>query len=265
MIMERQLEILITNDDSFSAKGFHVLVELCSSLGNVTAIAPKTPQSGMSAALSMGKPLFLDKEEERTASSGNKIVIYSFSGTPADCVKMAMNSVFDRHHRPDLMFSGINHGSNASTAAVYSGTLGAAAEATIYDIPAIALSVDSHDPDADFSAVEAWFHKIVSNYLENPPSNGIYLNINFPNLPSEKIKGIRFAHQGEGMWIDEFEKYTTPRGEPFYWICGSFLDKARDDSGDHTLIKNGYITIVPHLIDSTSYEEIYRLSSKWNF
>ena len=263
--MNEHLEILITNDDSYTSKGFQTLVSLCATIGNVTGLAPKTAQSGMSAALSMGKPLFLNKEEERLAPNGNKIAIYSFTGTPADCVKMAMNSVFNRHHRPDLMFSGINHGSNASTAAVYSGTLGATAEATIYDIPAIALSVDSHDPDADFSAVESWFPKIVQNYLKNPPLKGIYLNINFPNLPLDKIKGIRFAHQGEGMWVDEFEMYRTPRGEPFYWICGKFQDKAHDDAGDHTLMENGYITIVPHLVDSTSYDEIYRLSGSWKF
>ena len=161
------------------------------------------------------------------------------------------------------MFSGINHGSNASSAAVYSGTLGAASEAAIYEVPAIALSIDTHDPDADFSAVEVWFRKLVDNYLKFPPGKGVFLNINFPNLPPDKIRGAKFAHQGEGMWINEFESYTTPHGEPFYWICGTFLDKAADAEGDHTLIEKGYITIVPHRIDSTSYEEKDRLSKKW--
>ena len=263
--MERQLEILITNDDSYISKGFNTLIALCATLGNVTAVAPKYAQSGMSAALSMGKPLFLNKEDERTTASGNTIKIYSFTGTPADCVKIAMNKFFSREHKPDLMFSGINHGSNASTAAVYSGTLGATAEASIYEVPAIALSVNTHDPDADFSAVKKWFHRIVDNYLENPPQKGVYLNINFPDIPVQQIQGIRFAHQGDGMWIDEFEDYKTPHGEPFYWICGKFLDKAKDKEGDHTLIDEGYITIVPHLVDSTSYKEMYRLKNLWKF
>ncbi len=263
--MERQLEILITNDDSYISKGFNTLIALCATLGNVTAVAPKYAQSGMSAALSMGKPLFLNKEDERTTASGNTIKIYSFTGTPADCVKIAMNKFFSREHKPDLMFSGINHGSNASTAAVYSGTLGATAEASIYEVPAIALSVNTHDPDADFSAVKKWFHRIVDNYLENPPQKGVYLNINFPDIPVQQIQGIRFAHQGDGMWIDEFEDYKTPHGEPFYWICGKFLDKAKDKEGDHTLIDEGYITIVPHLVDSTSYKEMYRLNNLWKF
>jgi len=261
--MEKKLEILITNDDSYSAKGFHTLARLCSRLGNVTGVAPKTPQSGMSAALSMGKALFLKKEEEITADSGNKITIYSFTGTPADCVKIAMNTVFSRQRKPDLMFSGINHGSNASTAAVYSGTLGAAEEATIYDIPTIALSIDTHNPDADFTAIENWFPRIVKNYMDYPPKKGVYLNINFPNLRHDKIRGVKFAHQGEGMWVDEFESYLTPHGEPFYWICGKFLDQASDSNGDHTLINEGYITIVPHLVDSTSYEEMERLNDLW--
>ncbi|MBO7562561.1 MAG: 5'/3'-nucleotidase SurE [Bacteroidales bacterium] len=263
--MDRQLEILITNDDSYISKGFNTLVALCSAIGNVTAVAPKTAQSGMSAALSMGKPLFLNKEDERTTASGNKIKIYSFTGTPADCVKIAMNKFFSRENKPDLMFSGINHGSNASTAAVYSGTLGATAEAAIYEVPAIALSVNTHDPDADFSAVKKWFRPIVENYLANPPQKGVYLNINFPDIPLEQIQGIKFAHQGDGMWIEEFEDYKTPHGEPFYWICGKFLDKAVDHEGDHTLIDDGYITIVPHLVDSTSYKEMYRLQKLWKF
>ena len=263
--MDKKMEILITNDDSYTSKGLWTLISLCVTIGNVTVVAPKTAQSGMSAALSMGKPLFLNKEEERLTPEGNKIDVYSFTGTPADCVKIAMNKVFSRDHKPDLMFSGINHGSNASTAAVYSGTLGATAEAAIYEIPAIALSVDSHDPDADFSAVKKWFRPIVDNFLANPPVKGIFLNINFPNLPPEEIRGISFAHQGDGMWIDEFENYTTPRGEPFYWICGRFLDKAKDYEGDHTLMNNGYITIVPHMVDSTSYAEKTRLQELWKF
>jgi 5'-nucleotidase len=148
---------------------------------------------------------------------------------------------------------------------VYSGTLGATAEAAIYEVPAIALSVNTHDPDADFTAVKEWFHKIVENFLANPPHRGVYLNINFPDIPLEKIKGIKFAHQGDGMWINEFESYTTPHGEPFYWICGEFLDKAEDLEGDHTLIDKGYITIVPHLVDSTSYAEKNRLQKLWKF
>ena len=263
--MEKKLEILITNDDSYTSKGLKTLVNLCSQIGNVTAVAPKTPQSGMSAALSMGKPLFFNKEEERLTASGNKITIYSFTGTPADCVKMAMNKVFSRERKPDLMFSGINHGSNASTASVYSGTLGATAEATIYEVPAIALSIDTHDPDADFSAIEKWFFKIVGNYMEYPPQKGIYLNINFPNIQPQYIKGLMFAHQGDGMWINEFEEYATPHGEPFYWISGEFLDKATDVEGDHTLMEEGYITVVPHLVDSTSYREKSRLENLWKF
>ena len=263
--MEKKMEILITNDDSYISQGFNTLVSLCATIGNVTAVAPKAAQSGMSAALSMGKPLFLNKEDERTTASGNRISIYSFTGTPADCVKMAMNKFFSRENKPDLMFSGINHGSNASTAAVYSGTLGATAEAAIYEVPAIALSVNTHDPDADFSAVKAWFHRIVENFVANPPHKGIYLNINFPDIPLEQIKGLKFAHQGDGMWINEFESYKTPHGEPFYWICGEFLDKAEDQEGDHTLMDKGYITIVPHLVDSTSYTEMSRLQNLWKF
>lgn len=261
--MKKKLEILLTNDDSFTAKGFRTLITLCSAVGNVTCFAPRTPQSGKSAALSMETPLYLKEEETKTAANGNKIVIYSFTGTPADCVKMAMNTVFSRNCKPDILISGINHGSNASTASVYSGTLGATAEGTIYGITSVALSLDTHNPEADFTAVEKYFPSIIENVLKNPPKEGIYLNINFPNIPLKDIKGVKFARQGKGMWVDEFERYTSPKGTPYYWISGRFLDQDSKKEGDHTLLKEGYITIVPHRLDTTDNEEIKRLSGTW--
>lgn len=253
------MEFLVTNDDSYLSKGIKTISEVLSKYGNVTVVAPKEVQSGMSAALTLTKPLRLKEEHQAITSNGTYIKVYSFTGTPADCVKIAMNEFF-LERKPDMLVSGINHGSNASVASVYSGTLGATAEGTIYGVPSIGLSIDTHDPDADFSQVTKYLPQILENTLANPPAPGVYLNINFP---SGSIKGIRFAKQGSGMWIKEFDKRVDPHGIPYYWMTGHFLDTEENPSGDHKLMADGYITIVPHNVDTTNYGEMERLGHAW--
>ena len=259
---QKQLQILVTNDDSYLSKGIQTVSDILSQYGNVTVVAPKEVQSGMSAALTLTRPLRLAKEWEKETSNGNYIRVYSFTGTPADCVKIAMNEFF-LEKKPDLLISGINHGSNASVASVYSGTLGATAEGTIYGVPSIGLSIDTHNPDADFSGVEKYLPQILENFLANPPQKGVYLNINFPKGGVESIKGIRFAKQGDGMWIKEFDKRTDPHGREYYWMTGHFLDTETDPAGDHRVVGDGYISIVPHNIDTTNYQEMERLKECW--
>ncbi len=260
--MHRQLQILVTNDDSYLSKGIQTVSEILSVYGDVTVVAPKEVQSGMSAALTLTRPLRLAKESEQICSNGNSIKVFSFTGTPADCVKIAMNEFFF-HRKPDILVSGINHGSNASVASVYSGTLGATAEGTIYGVPSMGISIDTHDPDADFAGVKKYLPKIIENFLSNPPQKGVYLNINFPDAGVEAIKGMRFAKQGDGMWIKEFDKRTDPHGREYYWMTGHFLDTETDLSGDHKVVADGYISIVPHNIDTTNYREIERLGTCW--
>lgn len=257
------LEILLTNDDGYLSKGFEEAIGLCAAFGNVTAIGPKFPQSGKSASLTMGEALTMKFIGERRHANGNTIRIFSFTGSPADCVKIAMNTEFSLRHRPDIMVSGINHGSNASSSAIYSGTLGAAKEAAVYGIPAIALSLDSHDENADFTALQRYAAPIMEKFISDPPKKGIYLNVNFPCLPENGIKGIKFAEQGKGMWIKEFKKYKTPRGGEFFMMFGKFMDLDRARTGDHTALAEGYISIVPHKIDTTDYAEKERLAKLW--
>ncbi|MGM9774258.1 MAG: 5'/3'-nucleotidase SurE [Candidatus Egerieousia sp.] len=260
---KQKLEILLTNDDGYLSKGFKEAVEICAGFGNVTAIGPKFPQSGKSASLTMGEALWMDKIEERAHSNGNAIRIFYFSGSPADCVKIAMNTEFSLKRKPDILVSGINHGSNASAAAIYSGTLGAAKEAAIYGIPALALSLDCHDENADFAVVRKFAPKIIENFLSAPPKNGIYINVNFPYIPIKEVKGYKFAEQGKGMWIKEFKKYPTPRGGNFYMMFGQFIDCDKKHVGDHTAVSEGYISIVPHNIDTTDRYEKERLANLW--
>lgn len=260
---KKQMKILVSNDDGYNSKGFEVICNLCSQLGDVIGIAPKTPQSGKAASLSMVEILALKKEKSERVANGNTIDIYSFSGTPVDCVKIAMNTIFSIQDKPDILVSGINHGINASVAAVYSGTIGAAKEGVIYSIPSVAFSIDCHLPDADFGGIIAYFPQIMKNILSNPLREGSFWNINFPNLPTEEIKGIRFAHQGKGMWIKEFSECKRENGESYYKMGGEFTSLEVDKRADHIAVAEGYIAISPQMIDSTDYTEIERIEKIW--
>ncbi|PKP00204.1 MAG: 5'/3'-nucleotidase SurE [Bacteroidetes bacterium HGW-Bacteroidetes-8] len=252
--------VLITNDDGVKSKGIGALIEMMRPYADITVVAPFEAQSGMSAALTIGKPLRLTE-----LKSEDGLKIYACSGTPADCVKMAMNQIF-HEKAPDLLLSGINHGSNASIASLYSGTLGAAAEGTVYGIPSIGFSLTSHDPNADFSASIHYGKMIVDKYMESPAGADIYLNVNFPAVPLEQIKGIRFSHQGKGQWIKEFEERRDPYGFNYYWMTGEFYSLEGDDTlADHNLVSKNYISIVPHKIDTTDYNELKRLENLWQF
>lgn len=253
------LKILVTNDDGVKAKGIGALTELMRPYGQVTVVAPFEAQSGMSAALTIGKPLRLTE-----LKSEENLKIYACSGTPADCVKMAMNQIFSEQ-APDLLVSGINHGSNASIASLYSGTLGAAAEGTVYGIPSIGFSLCSHNPNADFSGAIHYAKIIIDNFLKNPVSPNTFLNVNFPSIPKEDILGIKFSHQGKGQWIKEFEERRDPYGFNYYWMTGEFFNQEPEDTlADHNLINKNYVSIVPHKIDTTDYSEIERLENLWS-
>lgn len=251
--MKHLRNILVTNDDSVNSKGIKVLTQLMRDWGNVTVIAPKFPQSGKSMAITMDRPLRLELLHHEDG-----LTIYTLDGTPVDCVKMAMHRCY-LDTPPDLIVSGINHGSNASIASIYSGTLGATAEGTIYGIPSIGFSIVDHDKDADFSAAEKYIPVIMEEFLEkiNLPS-GTYLNINFPKLPAEQIKGIRLGHQGDGRWVREFTDRVDPFGREYFWMTGEFINMESDPDteGDHVLNHNGYISVVPHKLDNTDYRAL---------
>lgn len=269
------MHILITNDDGYQAKGIHTLASIMKGFGDVTVIAPKKHQSGMSMAVSLGFKQIAYKE----LGDG----WHYLDATPASCVKFGLNVMFpDRF--PDVVVSGINHGSNAATASCYSGTLGAAEEAALNGIPAIGVSLDTLHPDADFSGVEAYFGKIFSMLMKDYPSKyGVYYNVNFPDIPADRLKGVRAGYQGKGRWVREFKDWDldtykkygiTPEmlgqssvpqveeGEQLYMMVGDFLDDPRNTGlADHRLMKEGYVSVVAHNVDCTDYEEMMRLSA----
>ena len=258
------LEILVTNDDSYTSNGIGLVAQLLSKYGNVTVVAPKYPQSGKSAALTLDDPLRCSFISTSESEYNTKVTTYALDGTPADCVKWAANFIYT-NKKPHLIVSGINHGANTSAASVYSGTLGAAAEGCLYGVQSIGISIDTHHPAPDFSALEKHVPQIIENIICNPIPKGIYLNINFPDLPAEKVKGLRMASQGRGRWVKEFNRRTDPKGRDYYWMTGNFEDLETFHAGDHKLVELGYIAVVPHKIDTTDYALMEKMGMKWNF
>lgn len=254
------MEILVTNDDSISAKGVNVLAEIMSEYGHVTVIAPSQVQSGKGTSLSL-----ISRQYLHSISHTEKIDKYSFDGTPVDCIKLAMNFFF-KDKKPDFIVSGINHGSNNSVAALYSGTLGACIEGAIYQIPSIGFSLCSHDIDPDFSGTRKYIPQIFNKFINDfiPPST--YLNVNIPDIPAEEIKGIKFGHRGKGMWVEEYTKEVDEENRDYYFMKGRFHNLEPDNNeADHNITKNGYISIVPHTIDNTNYKTLEDLKENWKF
>ncbi len=270
------MRIIITNDDGFEAAGLRALVRTMRKYGELTIVAPKRPQSGMSMAVTMGyKPIAVKQLSDTTAESW-----WYLDGTPASCVKFAIDNIL-WPLKADLVISGVNHGSNAATAAVYSGTIGAAMEGAVNSIPSIGVSLDSFDPDADFSAVETLLPGILDRILANPAGRyGLFYNINFPALPTEEIKGVRYCHMGQAHWEREYKPYaefiaergkapdseaqryldSLQEGEKVYVMAGDFTDNGGNVyPADHLLLEEGYITVTPHNIDNTDRLELKRL------
>jgi 5'-nucleotidase len=267
------MRILLSNDDGYKAAGIHVLARVMSRFGDVTVVAPKYHQSAMSIAVSLGvKQLaYKDLPEE---GPGNWSYL---DATPASCVKFGLQYKYEARN-PDLVVAGINHGSNASTGANYSATLGAVEEAAINGIKGIGVSIDTHKSAVDFSAVEELLPGIIQTLLEHWPAHrpGLYFNVNFPNLPLAQIKGVRWARHGMGHWIKEFEEWNEARlaelgltdvflwqqqrvqlepGEKAYFMIGEFVNDDTDpQTADHLLMKDGWVTITPCVTDLTDYQ-----------
>lgn len=246
--MKNERLILVTNDDGYSAKGFRAAIEVARTFGRVVAVAPERTQSGMSQAITMYNPLFLKKQHEEEG-----VVIYSFSGTPVDCVKMAFDYLLEER-RVDLVISGINHGSNAAVNVLYSGTMGAAIEGSFYGCPSIGLSLTDHDLDADFEAAVHFGREIVGKVLEAGIADSLCLNVNFPVAKIADIKGIRVCRQTNGYWKEEFYHHEDPRGREYFWLTGEFINREPEaEDTDEWALAHNYVAIVPVQVDLTDY------------
>ncbi|MGB5405094.1 MAG: 5'/3'-nucleotidase SurE, partial [Robiginitalea sp.] len=229
--------ILITNDDGITAPGLRMLIRFMKELGDVVVVAPDSPQSGMGHAITIDSTLYSKKvviDPENGAPEE-----YSCSGTPADCVKLALQELLPR--RPDLCVSGINHGSNASINVIYSGTMSAAIEAGIEGIPAIGFSLCDYSWEADFSPARDAILKITREALEQGMPPGVVLNVNIPRTKGEPVHGIRICRQARANWKEKFDKRVSPGGQEYYWLTGEFelLDKGKDT--DHWALSQGYV------------------------
>ncbi len=266
--MPSDLNILITNDDGYSSKGIQELVSMMRQFGRITVVAPRAFQSGMSVAVSLGNRPCGYKDLGMIDG-----VAWSWlDATPASCVKFALDKIFpDR--KCDVVICGINHGSNASVATNYSGTMGAAEEAAINGIPAIGVSLCEFGEDADFSSVKKHFPALFAKLMDNWPSRrGLSYNVNFPPVDIP-VRGVKSCHQGYGYWVEEFESWTgavppevNERVDALYVMRGRFVDgsPAGDVSADHHALEEGYITVTPQTIDRTDHEEEKRLEDILN-
>jgi len=248
--------ILVTNDDGITAPGIRTLIELMQAIGDVVVVAPDSPQSGMGHAITLDSTLYSKKMLD-TDNSGT--VAYSCSGTPADCVKLALQELLDR--KPDICVSGINHGSNASINVIYSGTMSAAIEAGIEGIPAIGFSLCDYNWDADFSQAGTFIQTIVHQALENGMPKGVVLNVNIPSIAKNELKGLKICRQAKANWKEKFDKRTSPMGRDYYWLTGEFelLDAGEDT--DIFALSKGYISVVPTQFDLTAHYAIQELNS----
>lgn len=236
--------ILVTNDDSIEAKGVHELIRSLLPFGEVVCVCPEKPQSGMSMALTVNDPLKVKRLEDYHGAA-----MYKVSGTPVDCVKIAVDNLLSR--KPDIVVSGINHGSNAAINVVYSGTMGAAFEGCAYGIPSIGFSLTSHSEDADFSPCLPVVDKLVKLVLENGLPEGVCLNVNMP-AGFKKYKEMRVTKGCKGRWNDRYDEYRDPAGRPFYWLAGNFInEEPNNEDTDEWCLKNGIVSIVPVKLDPT--------------
>ncbi len=248
--------ILITNDDGITAPGITALVEVMKSLGDVIIVAPDKPQSGMGHAITINSTLRINKVRVHGVKEE-----YSCTGTPVDCVKIAVNKILKR--KPDLCVSGINHGSNMSINVIYSGTMSAAVEGAIEGIPSIGFSLCDHSIDANFAASKKIVKSIVQNVLKQKMPKDVCLNVNIPNLKFEQIKGIKVCRQARANWIEELDERKDPSGKPYFWLTGRFdnYDEGKTDT-DVWALDNSYVSVVPTQFDMTAHHTITQLE-KW--
>ena len=242
--------ILITNDDGISAPGITALAKIAAKFGEIVVVAPDKPQSGMGHAITINATLRIQKTHFHNAS-----IEYACSGTPVDCVKMAVNHILKK--RPDLVISGINHGSNSSINVIYSGTMSAAIEGALEGAPSIGFSLCDYAFEADFMQAEKFIEKIIAQALEHKMPKGVCLNVNIPKLNSDKIKGIKVVRQAKANWVERFDERKDPYGREYYWLTGEFINFEPESlDTDEWALSNGYISVVPTQADLTAHSAL---------
>jgi len=240
--------ILITNDDGIYSPGLRYLIGLMNNIGKVVVVAPDGPQSAQSHAITINKPITCEKIK----IDEGKQIEFICSGTPVDCVKLALAEILDR--KPDICISGINHGSNASINVIYSGTVSAAIEASVHDIPSVGFSILDYSTTTEFKHTETHIINIVRNLLSS--NLNVCLNVNIPKYSENKIKGIKIAKQAKGKWIEDFDERVSPMGKRYFWLTGEFIKEDESNEADQNILDDNYISVVPVKYDLTDYSQI---------
>lgn len=240
------MKILVTNDDGIYAKGLQSLVECMKQYGTVTVAAPCTPMSGVGHAITMRTPVFVEEKD-----IFNGVSAFCISGTPADCIKFALGNFFEK--LPDLIVSGINHGSNASVNMLYSGTVAAAVEGALSGVPSIAFSSLNYNENADMHLPEIVVHQVLQCVDYKILKQFNLLNINIPDIDFNNYKGIRFCRQSMAQWKEVFREESGNNGKKSFWLTGEFICNDKDTDTDIWALENGFASVVPVSLDLTSY------------
>ncbi|OAB79803.1 5'/3'-nucleotidase SurE [Cochleicola gelatinilyticus] len=243
--------ILVTNDDGITAPGIRALIEVMNTIGDVYVVAPDAPQSAMGHAITINDTLYCNKLKVTKDEPQQE---YSCSGTPVDCVKLAVNEILKR--KPDLCVSGVNHGSNSSINVIYSGTMSAAVEAGTLGIPSIGFSLLDYSLEADFEPAKKYIKLLVNQCIENGLPKGVVLNVNIPKLSAKEIKGVKVCRQANAHWEEKFDKRTNPLGRDYYWLTGEFVNNDKGEDTDEWALANGFVSVVPVQFDLTAHHAI---------
>jgi len=250
--------ILVTNDDGVTAPGIRNLVESIADLGDIVVVAPDSHQSGMGHAITISNILRMSPHD----FGMDGVEAYKTTGTPVDCVKLAIYKILKR--KPDVLVSGINHGSNASINVIYSGTMSAAVEGALEGIPSVGFSLCDFAEDADFRASRNVARTVTKQVLAHGTPKGTCLNVNIPKVTPEDLKGMKVCRDGAGHWADSYEERQAPGGRTYYWMTGNFTDVDKGEDTDEWALKNGYVSIVPVQYDLTAHHAMTELN-EWEW
>ncbi len=252
----KPLRILVSNDDGIFAPGIYALAQSLGELGEVIVVAPDRQQSAVGHAITMHSPVRMYPFHVNGTMFG-----YAVDGTPADAVKFAIRNVM-KDTPPDILVSGINHGSNTAVNVIYSGTVSAATEGAILGVPSIAISLTTYDKP-DFRYAAKFARKLTKMVAENGLPPGTVLNVNVPSVPEEEIQGVVITRQGRSNWDDYYEKRLDPGKREYYWLTGSLQIFDTDEDIDQVAIKNNKVSITPIHYDLTNYSVLNQLKT-WN-
>lgn len=251
--MERKPTILVTNDDGYMAKGLMKLACLMSQIGKVIVVSTEQVKSAQGHAMTINEPLRV-RQLEKT----DDFEMYVLNGCPVDCAKVGFQMLMDKY--PDILVSGINHGSNASTNVIYSGTMAAVVEACMDGIPAVGFSLEDYSHDAHFDHLDNYILEITGKVLMEGLPKGVCLNVNFPKYSiGNPIKGVKICRQAKARWKEVFDRRKDPHGRDYFWIGGDFIVEDDGTDSDVYALKNNYASIVPTQYDWTAYNVMDKL------